>query len=209
MRQRSVIIPGQRFGRLIIIREIEEQPPFRIILCRCDCGVEIPVRLNSLRTGNTTSCGCFRKEVVSAKNLTHGMSQTSIYQTWKGMIKRCENPNDSVYRYYGGRGIKVCTRWRESFDAFLKDVGIPPENQTSIDRIDNERGYEPGNVRWVNRMMQPRNRRSNRNITIDGMTHCLSEWCEIYDAPYATVGRRIREHGMTPIEALTTPFHRD
>jgi hypothetical protein len=147
---------------------------------RCCCGKEFPVRVNSLRTGNTKSCGCKRRQKLIDRNRTHGFAQRSgrhpLYRAWANMVSRCSDPNHPKYADYGGRGIMVCPRWRDSFADFLADVGERPFRGAEIDRRDNNLGYEPGNTRWATRAEQTRNTRVNRNITHDGRTMTLTEW---------------------------------
>lgn len=132
-----------------------------------------------------------------------GKKPTRIYQTWASMIARCYTPSNSVYRYYGGRGIAVCPRWRESFQAFLADMGDPPKS-LSIDRIDSNGNYEPGNCRWATRVEQSRNRSGRHLITLNSKTQCLSAWLEELSLPKATYKTR-RRIGWDVIKALTTP----
>lgn len=160
-------IVGQRFGRLVVARLSHRDNSHRDIwLCRCDCGTEITVRGNNLGRA-TRSCGCLRREAVTLKNITtprnvrHGHSRvgrrSSIYQRWLAMIARCRNPRDKGFKNYGGRGITVCDRWL-IFENFLTDMGDPPPGR-SIDRQNNDRGYEPSNCRWATRAEQNNNQR--------------------------------------------------
>ncbi len=127
------------------------------------------------------------------------------YNTWEGIKQRCHNPNEKRYAEYGGRGITVCVRWRESFEAFLADVGSRPSPEHSLDRLDNDRGYEPGNVRWATRSQQQRNRRTtNHRLTFRGETRCVTEWAEILGISERTLrARAVR--GWSAERALTTP----
>jgi hypothetical protein len=138
----------------------------RIGLFGCACGRHVWAQLRYVKAGITGSCGCFRKEMTRATlgvPLTHGQcvmgTRSKEYTTWRAMIDRCTNRRNAAWRYYGGRGIRVCKRWLASFPAFLADVGPRPSPERSIDRIDNDGNYEPGNVRWATRIEQNRNKR--------------------------------------------------
>jgi hypothetical protein len=140
---------GYRCGSLVVLSE-EIRGRHRVALCRCDCGVTKEVSADAIRAGRQRSCGCART--------VHGMSGTPEYRTWANLIDRCTNPCSKSYDRYGGRGIRVCDRWRASFEAFLADVGPRPSAKHSIDRYpDNDGHYEPGNVRWATRTEQQRN----------------------------------------------------
>ena len=164
---------GQRFGRLLVVCRASNhtQPNGNRIarfMCRCDCGNEVIVRAIHLRSGASKSCGCLWNE-FSESLRTHGDScgdkQTPEYRCWADMKDRCNNPNTKAYRHYGGRGITVCDRWMQSYGDFLADVGRRPSSAYSIDRINNDGNYEPGNVRWATREEQTKNkRRSNQYL---------------------------------------------
>ncbi len=121
----------------------------------------------------------------------HGMSRTPVYKVWHAMIRRCENPADPRYSSYGGRGIKVCQRWRDSYIAFLRDMGDRPSSTHSIDRIDVDGNYEPSNCKWATNKEQTNNTRCNVRVEIDGTTKTLAQWVEEYDAKYSTVYNRV------------------
>jgi len=129
-----------------------------IWLFRCDCGAEKQIRGSDVRKGYVVSCGCYLAEVGGAPR-THGDNRSREHRVWCGMIQRCANPRRDHYKYYGGRGIAVCQRWREDYAAFLADVGRAPSPKHTIDRIDNDGNYEPGNVRWATASQQNANRR--------------------------------------------------
>jgi hypothetical protein len=131
----------------------------RTALCRCSCGTVRIVAAQTLKNGMSTSCGCLRNAATSQRNVTHGLSTLPEYKTWCGMKDRCHNPKNKFFHIYGGRGIEVCPEWRDNFGAFFAHVGPKPSPKMSIDRIDVNRGYEPGNVRWATASQQSRNRR--------------------------------------------------
>lgn len=166
MAKRSVypkITPGDRFYRLTVIDVAAPTVRTNGALrkcwqCRCECGGEIIVDQSRLRTGNTRSCGCLYRDSRQSCRVTHGQSGNATYRSWTAMKWRCLNPNNPYYSYYGGRGITVCERWRESFEDFLQDMRERPPGH-SLDRIDNDGNYEPGNCRWVLPAMQTENRR--------------------------------------------------
>jgi len=199
---------GHDFGRLTCIRQVD--PPESVAndgnkyyLCQCSCGNEAVVQLSNLLSGGTKSCGCLHSEVVAERmrllNTTHGMSDTSEYSIWNDMINRCTNEKLPNYDNYGGRGIKVCDRWLNSFENFYTDMGDRPIGM-SLDRIDNNGDYAPDNCRWATWREQSRNRRSNRLIEGKPMV----EWCEDNNLSRDAVGQRLyrlRKNGMSDEDA--------
>lgn len=134
----------------------------------------------------------------------HGLSYTPEYRAWQQLRLRCTDPKHAAYPNYGGRGITVCAAWLDSPEAFYRDVGPKPSPAHELDRIDNDRGYEPGNCRWVLRKENDRNRRSNRHLVIDGERRTLAEWCERFARPRDTVRKRL-EAGWSHDAAVKTP----
>lgn len=148
---------GLRFGETVVTElwgRDPNEPNRSLWLCKCDCGTEHLVRNNNLRSGNTRSCGHLHTGGRPVER--HGYHNDPTYANWEHMIDRCENPNNSKYALYGGRGITVCDRWRNSFSAFLEDMGDRPHNK-SIDRIDSNKGYSLDNCRWATVLEQNRN----------------------------------------------------
>ena len=147
------------FGRLTVIGRATGRSKWT---CRCECGLIIDVWSQSLRRGATKSCGCYNRDAMQQRTV-HGAArrgkQTPEYVTWRNIMLRCYYPSAISWKYYGGRGISVCDRWRESFENFLADMGTRPTSKHSIDRIDPNGNYEPGNCRWVTADVQSRNQR--------------------------------------------------
>lgn len=137
---------------------------------------------------------------VSRHGLAHKIPE---YSVWQSMIRRCTHPNSISFRYYGGRGINVCDRWRHSFENFLTDMGCRPEGM-SLDRIDGNGNYEPSNCRWATQLQQDENRRSTRRITVKGETRTLTQWSNLTGTPRSTIQARLRR-GMSSEAAVLTP----
>lgn len=203
---KSKDIAGQRFGRLVAVYPIpgsREHP--RKWFCQCDCGATSSVLTRDLLDGNTTSCGCYIRELHASRLRTHGLAGTSTYITWSGMLGRCSNPQSDRYVYYGGRGIKVCERWHR-FDLFLQDMGERPSKAHSLDRIDNNGDYEPGNCRWASKRTQSRNRRSNVVVEYQGLSMCLMDWAERLGMDFQTLRQRIQRYNWPIEKAFNAPI---
>jgi hypothetical protein len=161
--RRFVDLTGKRFGRLTVLSyQGRPKPSFHVWQCGCDCGNETVIEGSRLKSGKAKSCGCLRRELSAARRLRHGRTDTAEHNTWIGMKGRCYNPANPKFYRYGGRGITVCERWRDNFENFAADMGPRPSPLHSIDRIDNDRGYEPGNCRWATQLEQQRNRGGKR-----------------------------------------------
>jgi hypothetical protein len=170
--------------------------------CLCDCGATVYIRLDSMRSGNTKSCGCLQKEAASKRRRKHYGRGTPEYTTWIMMRDRCNNKNNPKYSYYGGRGISVCSRW-DNFIDFVADMGFRPTDLHTIDRIDTDKNYEPTNCKWSTRKEQARNRRNTKMIAYNGSTKPLAEWCELLDMDYNNTNKRLWR-GWSVNRAFTT-----
>ena len=190
---------GMRFGRLTVLSVVGES-----CVCLCSCGTEKTVRNCNLRSGDSTSCGCLRRELRAKNNATHMMEGTKTYIVWSNMKARCFNKRSDRYASYGGRGITVCDRWRDSFETFLSDMGEAPDGLT-LDRIDVNGNYEPENCRWATREQQNNNKRSSVRIDIDGDSKTLAEWALISGVSRRTITSRLRRGLEAKAAVFTRP----
>lgn len=207
-------LTGQRFGLLVVLgpgkyvyRERPGKQAFtcRFWRCQCDCGKETEVALGNLTSKLTISCGCQGSRAsIGMRRRTHGLSadRPREYNIWRAMIHRCHNVTDPGYKNYGGRGIAVCDRWRESCAAFIEDMGLSPDGMT-IDRIDNEQGYFPENCRWTTVTENNRNMRRTLLVTFKGRTQALAAWAEEVGISYSTLKSRL-ENGWSAQRMLST-----
>lgn len=207
-------LQGQRFGRLVVTGQgAPYQCPstkwrYATSICLCDCGQVKTVRDTALKFGHTRSCGCLYREAMRTQNVVHGHlangKTSKTWLSWRLMRARCFNPTCKDFRNYGGRGITVCKRW-ELFSNFLADLGEQPRG-LSLDRINNDGNYEPGNCRWATRAQQARNTRRNRVFTVRGITACMTDLCVSFHISQPTVWRRI-ERGWPIERAFLEPAH--
>jgi hypothetical protein len=206
------VLTGRVFGRLTVLGLAPRLPTSRGLRwhCRCECGKEVISPGRNLKCGKATSCGCRQRETAARQavamgegNIRHGMTDTPEYARWHGMMLRCYNPKDPGYKWWGGRGIKVCERWH-TFENFHADMGARPSVKHSIDRIDPNGDYCPENCRWATQTQQQRNKRSNRLLTHNGETKCLAEWAETYGLTTLQLWQRLRS-GWPLQDALETP----
>lgn len=161
---------GTRWNRLTVIDQGPTKDGHVRWVCICDCGTWRIVRGESLRDGTTKSCGCLQRESATK----HGMKNTPEYRAWQNMKTRCENPDYIDFHLWGGRGIKICQQWRNSFKTFFRDMGRKPSPELSLDREDNEGDYTPANCRWATAKQQANNRRKgNRNVRRTNSSSCL------------------------------------
>ena len=169
---RLVDLTGQRFGRLLALERASSVGGHAMWLCRCDCGQSTTARGTHLSRGLIRSCNCLNTDLKKARQTKHGdtpwqQEKAAEYRIWRHIKTRCLNPNMPGFKYWGGRGISICEEWRDDYAAFLAHVGRRPSPKHSIDRINNDGHYEPGNVRWATAIEQRHNRRSRVDGTSD------------------------------------------
>ena len=214
-------LTGQKFGRYTVL----EQAPSRVSKdkdrvngkkrtmwrCQCDCGTIKDVDSWSLRSGHIVSCGCYLKDNMRKRMTKHGATlfgkPTHLYKVWDGMKARCYNPEKVYYDRYGGRGITMCDEWRYSFEAFQEwAYANGYQENLTIDRINNDRGYFPDNCRWATDKEQSNNKSDNHYLTFNGETKTLMQWSEITGFPYYTLSSRANKwKDATAEEILLTP----
>lgn len=212
MKSMLIDLTGQRFGRLVVTEQNGVSKRGSVLwLCLCDCGQRPTVNSSHLTRGYTKSCGCLQKETIrkiGIANIKHGYRKRGRvnpnYDAWSHMNQRCMNPNDKEYKNYGGRGIKVCRRWKR-FANFIEDMGERPTEKHSLDRIDNNSEYNKENCRWATKKEQAHNRRDNRLETYNGISKCVASWAEEYMIPYYSLLWRLN-HEWSMYRALTTPI---
>lgn len=188
---------GMRYGAWLVVSMAELRGGKRFWLCRCDCGNEAKVASGNLATGSSSGCS-------SCKRKTHNLSKLPEYDIWSGIKSRCYCQTATGFQNYGGRGISMCQRWRESFPAFLEDVGRRPSPKHSLDRIDNNGDYEPGNCEWVSHKHQANNKRTNVRLRLGDQEKTQKQWEEHLGLGHGTLRHRLRS-GWTLSQALTTP----
>lgn len=199
-------IEGQRFGKLTVGaylgRNANGKPIWAVV---CDCGSAKEICGHDLTSGNTRSCGCALTEMLVARNQslkTHGMKDSPEWRAWHCMKCRCLNSRNAAFPRYGGRGITVCKEWQESFIKFFSHVGPRPTPQHSLDRIDNNGNYEPGNVRWATWLEQNNNRCTTRKIEVRGEAISIAEVARRYQIPETTLHRLLFQQHWTIDQVL-------
>lgn len=205
MPPRIKVMPGERYGRWVIVNEVEfNNAGSRKFICKCDCGTMRAVRLTHLRQGVSKSCGCLGGELSRKRATKHGYAGTALYACWQDMIKRCINPKHKRYKDWGGRGISICKEWMdiESFVKWAQASGYKEE--LLLERIDNDGNYEPSNCRWATMQEQGNNRRDNRFIAYKGETKTLTQWSRKLGLSSSALSERLKR-GWTIQKALETP----
>lgn len=206
---KKIDLCGVRFGRLVALSEAPApSSPSRLHtgwLCLCDCGAQVVVKTNSLRSGNAKSCGCLKKDLLRNR-AGFRAKYPKEYTVWWRMKFRCTNNKSPDYKDYGGRGISVCDKWMESFDNFIKDMGPRPSDLHSIGRIDNDGNYCPDNCRWETNWQQSRNKRNNVNITFNGRTMVLQDWANEIGICWTSLYERLQKY---PLELALKPIKKE
>ncbi len=202
-------LTGQRYGRLLILGEAKRtQTPngiwHRRWTCQCDCSKIVAVDMGAIRAGNILSCGCLNRELVSKRRAKHRMCGTRTYHSWQLMTARCNNPNTPKWHRYGGRGIYICERWKV-FVNFLKDMGEIPFDKTSIGRINNDGPYCKDNCRWETAKEQANNTKTNRMLTLNGVSKNTTQWSSELGINRRTLTSRLDDGHWSIEDALTIP----
>ena len=198
-------LTSKRFGRLLVLSRVANKGKQTMWLCLCDCGKTNNVQGGALNTNATTSCGCYKSEVMIKKSTTHGMSESTEHSIWSAMKKRCFDPKSSDYPRYGGRGITVCERWKDSFSNFYADMGSKPEG-CSIDRIDFDGNYEPMNCKWSTHIEQANNKSNNCWYEYGDERHTIAEWSRISGLPYSFLNNRLKKGMPMPYALLNIDY---
>lgn len=198
------VSPGTIFGHLKVIRPLgRAESGYYLWLCLCSCGNQVTVIAPNVIKGNTKSCGCLRDSFHANRTATK-VRWTPEYRSWRSMLRRCYHPSASQYGYYGGRGIQVCERWKKDFQAFLSDMGLKPSPTHTIERLDVNEHYRPGNCRWADRFEQARNKRTTRRLTLNGETLTIQQWAERLGVRTGTLSSR-HQKGWSDERILTEP----
>ena len=204
---------GSKFGRWTTIAETFVVGGRKLyVRCRCECGNEAEPAVCTLRNGRSRSCGCIRAEKFLESVTKHGLCEIPEHQVWADMRIRCSNPRHRKYPNYGGRGIKVCERW-DDFANFIADMGRRPEGSHpsgramyTLERINNDGDYEPGNCRWACYAEQNRNHHRNRLLTHNGKTMCMTDWAAFTGMTVNTIRKRLT-NGWSVHDTLSVPMH--
>lgn len=192
---RKIDITGQKFGRLTVLKHTHSNSDKKCCWdCVCECGNMTNVSGKSLRNGNTKSCGCLGREIRIKSNTTHGYctgGKTSEYQIWRSIKERCLNSKNKKYSDYGGRGIIICDRWKDSFQNFIDDMGVRHNKNLSIDRINNNGNYDPTNCKWATWIEQQNNKNNNRILEFNGKSQTVAQWSRELGVPHQRINQRL------------------
>ena len=197
---KGINLVGKRFGKLTVLETLTEKENKTnrcYCICKCDCGKITKTRREQVLSGHTKSCGCLQKEIARKSLTTHKLSRTRIYRIWWNIKRRCEANNQYTYKYYGGRGIKVCEEWLADFMNFYKwAMANGYREELTIDRIDVNGNYEPKNCRWEDMKVQSNNTRKNHFVEYKNEKHTIAEWSRILGLTYDAFRYRIKRNGI-------------
>ena len=199
-------LTGQKFGRLTVESYSHKDKNGKSFWkCKCTCGGEKTVSGDKLKRGNTQSCGCLQREARGKSLRTHGMTETKLYTAWLNMKSRCTRKSNMMYHNYGGRGISFCKEWEDfnTFKEWAKKAGY--KEGLSLERIDVNGNYEPGNCKWIPLSEQSLNQRRSHHVTAFGKTQTIKEWSDESGIKYDTIERRINCYGWDPEDAVSIP----
>jgi len=205
--KRFIDLTGHAYHSLTVLGLVENTNKRKFWACRCVCSNITIIRQTDLRSGRQKSCGCHRREIGRTngiKSAQHGKSDTPEYACWLSMLYRCNVVQSKSYKNYGGRGIKVCDRWKDSFENFLTDMGPRPSDRHSIERKDVNGNYEPDNCEWADIIKQANNKQTSKFIEVHGVRKTVAQWCRLYGLDPATYRHRVQwrlEHGR-PLDDL-------
>lgn len=206
-REPIIDLINKKFNMFTVLADAQSDSPYRVVVAQCRCGTIKTVRLAELKNGKSTNCGCIRSAKLRLRNAKHSLSRHPLYRIWRGMIERCYYDKHVAYNRYGERGIKVCDEWQNDFMTFYNwAIANGWRKKLEIDRKNNDGNYCPENCRIVTQLINARNKSSNRMLTFDGRTMCMSEWSEIVGIAANTIKDRLNKLGWTIDEALTTPL---
>lgn len=193
IRSKAIDMTGVFHGSVRGIERVRTSSSGDLVwLFECGCGRHFETTGYSVRSGKVTSCKTCGAERTKKASIRHGATDSDEYRVWTNMLTRCRNPKSTPYKNYGARGIRVCDRWADSFDAFLSDMGKRPSKEHSIERDDNNGNYEPSNCRWITRAEQARNKRNSIRPVINGVERSLREWSEVSGISVCALDQRYR-----------------
>lgn len=192
-------LTGKKFGRLTVVEVLPERKHNKkVYKCACECGNYANVVASKLIAGYTKSCGCLKHDVLMQRNIKHGKAHTRLYTIYKGMKQRCYNKKDQTYKYYGSRGIVVCSEWLNDFMTFYNwAISNGYQDDLTIDRIDVDGNYEPYNCRWISSEAQHSNMRTNIKLVYNNKTQTIKQWSKELDTNYRTMLRRYHKGWST------------
>ncbi len=198
----KIDLSGTRFGRLVVTGlHGKSRTGCYLWDCRCDCGTSRVIYATALRSGKTRSCGCLNAECRGKSSITHGLRYSKLYPVWNDMKRRCASPSHHAYKHYGARGIQVCEEWRNDFSVFHSwAIANGYTDGLSIDRINNDLGYQPHNCHFIKMSEQQRNRRCSRFIAHNGKTMILSEWARLFGISVGALHSRLKTKTLAEIE---------